>query len=254
MNLSLSHLIQRDLRQDEPSEVGGSSLKLVYQAMDRGDLPEAKRIAEYARLEWQVVHDMYVNWSWAFFTYIADTYGEADLERAMRSVLGSYYKARYDKVMASDVKTQLQLTVEGLRGHLMGPGRQGEIEITEEPDRYVLKLAPCGSGGVARERVESGKELRPDLFGFSKGPQTWTWGKEKVCYYCGHCAMVNEIMAIENYGHPMRVTEYPDDAASPCLWYIYKDPKKIPAEYYERVGKPAPADAPRLEPKPKVTA
>jgi hypothetical protein len=246
MNLSLSHLIQRDLRQDEPSEVGTSSLKMVYQAMDRGDLTEAKRIAEYARLEWQVVHDMYVNWSWAFFTYIADTYGEADLEKAMRSVLGSYYRARYDKVMASDVKTQLQLTVEGLRGHLMGPGRQGEIEVTEEPDRFVLKLAPCGSGGVARERVESGKEPRPDLFGFSKTAHSWTWGKDRVCYYCAHCTMVNEIMAIENYGHPMRVTEYPDKADSPCLWYIYKDPKKIPAEYYERVGKTAPSGAPRL--------
>jgi hypothetical protein len=79
MNLSLSHLIQRDLRQDEPAEVGTSSLRLAYAAMDRGDVAEAKRIAEYARLEWQVVHDMYVNWSWSFFTYIADTYGEPQL-------------------------------------------------------------------------------------------------------------------------------------------------------------------------------
>src|SRR6185312_8974393 len=115
MNLGPSDLLHRDLRQDPPDEVGVSSLRLAYEAMNRGDLAEAKRIAEYARLEWQVVHDMYVNWSWAFFTYIADTYGEADLERAFRSVLGSYYRARYDKAMASDVKVQLQLTVEGLR-------------------------------------------------------------------------------------------------------------------------------------------
>lgn len=240
MNLSHSDLIQRDLRQDPASEVGISSLKLAYDAMARGDLAEAKRIAEYARLEWQVVHDMYVNWSWAFFTYIAETYGEAELEKAMRSVLGSYYRARYDKVMASDVKVQLQLTVEGLRGHLMGPGRQGDIGIEEEPERYKLTLAPCGSGGVARQRVESGAEPRPELFGFTKSAHGWTWGKERVCLYCAHCAMVNEIMAIEHYGHPMRVTEYPEKAGDPCVWYIYKDPKKIPAEYYERVGKPAP--------------
>lgn len=250
MAIAHSPLINRDLRQDPPDQVGASTLQQVYAAMDRGDLPKAKKIAEYARLEWQVVHDMYVNWSWAFFTYIADTYGEAELEKAFRSVLGSYYRARYDKVMAADVETQLQLTIEGLRGHLMGPARQGEIAVTEEPDRYKLSLAPCGSGGVARERVESGKEPRPDLFGFSKQPQNWTWGQPRVCYYCAHCAMVNEIMAIENYGHPMRVTEYPADAASPCTWYIYKDPKKIPAEYYERVGQPAPAGAPRLGPSP----
>jgi hypothetical protein len=246
MNLSPSPLINRDLRQDPPSEVGVSTLKLAYAAMDRGDVAEAKRIAEYARLEWQVVHDMYVNWSWAFFTYIADNYGEAELEKAFRSVLGSYYRARYDKVMASSVETQLQLTIEGLRGHLMGPARQGEIAVEEEPDRYKLTLAPCGSGGVARERVEGGAEPRPELFGYSKEAHPWTWGKERVCYYCAHCTMVNEVMAIEHYGHPMRVTEYPEDAAAPCVWYIYKDPRKIPAEFYERVGKPAPAHAPRL--------
>lgn len=249
MNIKPSTLINRDIRQDEPDEVGHSTLKQAYAAMDRGDLQEAKRITEYARLEWQVVHDMYVNWSWSFFTYIADNYGEGELDKAYRKILGSYYKARYDKVMASDVKTQLQLAVEGLRGHLMGPGRQGEIEVTEEEDRYVLKLDPCGSGGVARQRVESGKEQNPELFGFSKKRHGWTWGKDHVCYYCGHCAMVNEILSIDNYGHPMRVTEYPENGEDACLWYIYKDPKKIPAEYYERVGKTAPQGAPRLSAK-----
>ncbi|MEX1139550.1 MAG: hypothetical protein WEF53_09440 [Bacteroidota bacterium] len=248
MNIKHSPLISRDLRHDEPQEVGISTLKQAYDAMDRGDIAEAKKIAEYARLEWQVVHDMYVNWSWSFFTYIAEHFGEAELEKAMRSVLGSYYKARYDKVMASDVKTQLQLTVEGLRGHLMGKDRQGDIGITEEKDRYVLRLDPCGSGGVARQRVESGKEPRPELFGYTKKAGPLSWGKEKVCHYCAHCSMVNEILAIENYGHPMRITEYPEKAEDACVWYIYKDPKKIPAEYYERVGKQAPAGAPRLNP------
>ena len=246
MNIKKSDLLNRDLRHDEPDEVGISTLKQAYDAMDRGDLAAAKRITEYARLEWQIVHDMYVNWSWSFFTYIADNYGEEELEKAYRKILGSYYKSRYDKVMASDVKSQLQLTVEGLHGHLMGPGRQGEIEVTEEADRYVLKLDPCGSGGVARQRVESGNEKNPELFGFSKKAHSWTWGKDKVCYYCGHCTMVNEILAVENYGHPMRVTEYPEKAEDPCIWYIYKDPKRIPAEYYERLGKKAPEGAPRL--------
>jgi len=246
MNLEHSELLGRDLRQDPPEEVGISSLRLAYAAMDRGDMAEAKRIAEYARLEWQVVHDMYVNWSWAFFTYIADQYGEIELEKAFRSILGSYYKARYDRVMAAGVERQLQLSIEGLRGHLMGPGRQGEIAVTEEEDRYKLELAPCGSGGVARERVESGREPKPELFGFSKRAHPWTWGKENVCYYCAHCAMVNEVLAIEHYGHPMRITEYPRDAAASCVWYIYKDPRKIPAEYYERVGKAPPPHAPRV--------
>jgi hypothetical protein len=246
MNIRFSPVLGRDLRQDPPAEIGLSTLGQAYAAMDRGDLDEAKKIIEYARLEWQVVHDMYVNWSWSFFTYIATTYGEEELERAMRSVLGSYYRARYDAVMASDVETRLQLTLEGLRGHLMGKGRQGEISVSEEKDRYVLRLDPCGSGGVARQRVEGGKEPRPELFGFTKSAGPLSWGKERVCYYCAHCALVNEILAIEHYGHPMRVTEYPKSAGEPCVWFIYKDPAAIPAEYFERVGKRAPEGAPRL--------
>jgi hypothetical protein len=99
--------------------------------------------------------------------------------------------------------------------------------------------------------VESGNEANPQFFGFSKEAHSWTWGKEKVCYYCAHCTMVNEVLAIENYGHPMRITEYPEKAEDACTWYIYKDPAKIPAEYYERVGKIAPPGAPRLGPADK---
>lgn len=247
MKLELSELLGRQLRQDEPEEVGLSTLKMAFAAMDRGDNVEARRLIEYARLEWQVVHDMYVNWSWSFFTYIANTYGEDEVEKAMRFVVNSYFKERYDKVMASDTKTQLQLCVEGLRGHLSGPNREGSVEVTEEKLRYKLTLKPCGSGAVARHRVESGAEPNPELFGYSKEAHPWTWGKKNVSYYCAHCALVNEILPIEKYGHPMRITEDPKNPGDPCVWYIYKDPKDIPAEYYERVGKTAPPGAPRLK-------
>src|SRR3972149_4340190 len=245
MNIKHSPLVNRDLRHDEPDQVGVSTLQQAYRAMERGDMAEAKRITEYARLEWQVVHDMYVNWSWSFFTYIADNFGEEALEKAYRSILGSYYRHRYDKVMASDVKTQLQLTVEGLRGHLMGKDRQGEISITEEEDRYVLKLDPCGSGGVARQRVESGKEPFPEHFGFSKKAHDWTWGKKNVCYYCGHCTFVNEILAIEQYGHPMRITEYPADLNDTLMCNVYVELRKQLPYNFAWVGKKAPEGAPR---------
>ena len=105
---------------------GVSTLKNAFAAMERGDMSEAKRIVEYARLEWQVVHDMYVNWSWSFFTYIANTFGEDESREAMRYVLGSYYKERYDKVMASDIcRPSFQLSVGRSAGPVIGAGRPG---------------------------------------------------------------------------------------------------------------------------------
>lgn len=246
MKLEMSDLLGRFLRQDTPTELGISTLSAVEEAINAGDLELAKTRLEYARKEWEVVHDMYVKWAWSFFTYIQKSGGDQALEQAYRSILGSYYKDRYDQVMASSPETQLQLAVEGLRGHLMGPGRRGEVPVSDEGKRWKISLEPCSSGGVASQRVWSGQEKNPELFGFAQEPHGWTWGKENVCHYCGHCAFVNEILAIEHYGHPMRVTEYTGAQDGSCTWYIYKDPKDIPAEYYERVGKAAPAHAPRL--------
>lgn len=247
MNIQHSEITGRALRMEPPSQLGVSTLKEAFRMLDEGKIKEAKEAVLYARQEWEVVHDMYVNWAWSFFSYVARTWGEEEMEKAMRAVLSSYFRARYDKVMASSVQTQLELTIEGLRGHLMGPGGMGEVEVVEEEDRFKLMLI-CSSGGKARQRIESGREPFPGLFGFSEEPSPLTWGKKHVCHYCAHCALVNEIMAIEHYGHPMRITEYPAEKTedSSCVWYIYKDPKKIPAEYYERVGKTAPADAPRI--------
>lgn len=247
MQLEFSELLGRLLRQEGAPDIGHSTVGAVEQAMDAGDLSLAKQRLEYARHEWEIVHDMYVKWAWSFFTYIQQTQGEAGLEQAYRAILGSYYRDRYDKVMAADPQTQLELTVEGLRGHLMGPGRRGELAVTDEGQRWRIDMDPCGSGGAAIIRLRDGKEPNPELFGFSQAAHDWTWGKPKVCLYCGHCAYVNEILAIEHYGHPMRVTEYPADESGRCTWYIYKRPEDIPAEYYERVGKTAPATAPRQD-------
>lgn len=246
MELEWSEAIERMLRQEHPEALGKATIGAVEEAVEDGDLERVKETLEYARNEWQVVHDMYVNWAWAFFTYIQREQGEDALEDVYRFVLGSYYRDRYDKVMASDAETQLQLTIEGLRGHLMGPGRRGELGVVDEGKRWKIDMEPCGSGGEAIKRLQAGEEPNPELFGFSEEAHDWTWNKENVCLYCGHCAFVNEILAIENYGHPMRVTEYSGDADGHCTWYVYKDPKDIPAEYYERVGKAAPVHAPRL--------
>ncbi len=61
-----------------------------------------------------------------------------------------------------------------------------------------------------------------------------------MCLYCSHCSLINETLPIERLGFPMRVTEYPKDPGDKCRWILYRDPKEIPAEAYERVGKTKP--------------
>jgi hypothetical protein len=75
----------------------------------------------------------------------------------------------------------------------------------------------------------------PYNFGATKKAYPWSWGRTNVPYYCIHCA-VNEILPTEWGGYPLWVTGYSDDAAVPCYWHFYKNPARIPAEYFERLG------------------
>lgn len=241
-NIRYNEAIGRPIRQDPAPEIGRSTFQLAIEAINRGDTNAAKEFLIHAKEESKIVHDMYVNWAWAFFTYIAKRYGEEKVEEAMRFVMESYFKPRYEKIMQADVKEQLDLCIEGMRGHFMGPGRMGEVEVKEDPEKYTLAYKPCGTGGVARQRIADGKESNPELFGSTQKPYPWSWGKTGVPYYCCHCAMVNEVIATEAFGHPMRITHWDSDPHKPCIWTIYKDAKKIPEEYYKRIGKEKPKE------------
>lgn len=106
---------------------------------------------------------------------------------------------------------------------VMGSG----LTYREEPDRYVMTLDPCGTGGVMRRTMEVQK--------FDKA-YPWTWSKRGVSHYCSHCCTFQEILPIEMRGYPICVTQYSDDPRQPCVHLYYKSPELIPDEYFTRIG------------------
>ena len=243
-NLQFSETLGRLIRIGEPpGRLGRSTILEISDAIDAGDAGEAKRLLESFRFEQQVLQDIYVDWIWAMLTWVQEHVGEPDVERIMRETLGAWASDRYANYLELGFEEQVALTVEGMRGHLSGPGRIGNIEVTDEGDRVVIAFDPCGSGGRAR-RGDRARGIPPAVerpeFGSSREAHDWTWGREGVCLYCSHCSLVNEILPIERLGYPMRITENPIDPADPCRWILYRDPKTIPAEAYERVGKKKP--------------
>jgi hypothetical protein len=176
-------------------------------------------------------------------TWVQEHVGEREVETIMRETLGSWAGERYANYLDLSFDERLALTVEGMRGHLSGPGRLGTIEVTDEGNRTVVAFDPCGSGGRAR-RGDPARGIPPATerpeFASSREAHDWTWGQPGVCLYCSHCSLVNEILPIERLGFPMRVTEHPRDPGDKCRWILYRDPREIPAEAYERVGKVKP--------------
>ena len=192
-----------------------------------------------------LVHDIHADWSWALLSLFMREWGEEILEEVLRVTEEPWVSVRYASLTDMSQEEAFQLTIEGMRGHFTGPERAGQIQVDDEPDRWVMSFDACGSGGRMRRGdaiVGSGSRLEaPYHFLNVEGAYDFTWNQPGVCAYCAHCAVVNQILPIEGLGFPMRLVEYPKDANDPCRWIIYKDKDAFPDQAFTDVGKNLPA-------------
>jgi hypothetical protein len=192
----------------------------------------------------RVLHDIYADWAWALLSLGLRQFGEDKMEAMLRATMEPWVSARYQRSDEMGMVEQAWLAIEGMRGHFCGPERQGDVEVLEEQDRWILSFDPCGSGGRMRrgDPLNNTPSRYDSPFNFLdvRGPHPWTWGKAGVCLYCAHCALVNEILPIERIGYPIRVTEYPVRPEDKCRWIIYKHPDLVPEEAYRRIGREKP--------------
>ena len=86
-------------------------------------------------------------------TFIARRFGEDTIEEAFARVLEPYLEERYrpfdvrERPYEETLYRNLYLSFEAMRGHLVGPDRNGDMEVDEYEDRFVISFDPCGSGG-----------------------------------------------------------------------------------------------------------
>ncbi len=207
--------------------------------------------------QWRLAHDWACNRVYLYVDLCAQYLGEDSVaafwDELMRELYPSRDRFDIDRASWSESIEILSIdTAETFRGHLSGPGRVGDIEISDEPDRIVFSFSPCGTGGrTFLDRPEGAVEGTagpggdPERFGVTTRPHDWSWGKTGVCLYCVHCCQLQERIPIRRFGYPLRVIDPPVWPAARgegrCTWTIYKDVSQVPDEVYERVGEVRPA-------------
>lgn len=219
---------------------------------------EALAALDELREGWRQLHDRGADYQSGMLTFIARRFGEEAIGEAYADVLAPYLQERYKPF---DVREQpyedtlfrnIYLSVEAMRGHLVGPARDGDMEVDEDDERIVISFDPCGSGGRSQrgDPVEgTGSRAEPPYdFGVTQEEHDWSWNEKGVCYYCAHCCFALQYWPAKTWGHPLRVVDsplYPDEAKGPnpkkCTWTIYKSVDAIPAEAYERIGMQKPS-------------
>ena len=228
--LAMSETLGRKIRKEDWAELGIPTWTLLEQAIREQTTNQALELLDYLfNHEVKFMHDVYTDWVYGLLTYIAKTFGEEEVNKALRSIpmINPLDERRGATVTPEEV---MQRLAEAMRAHCARPG---EIKISEEEDRYVLSANPCGSGG---KMLRTGRTKPPYNFGVTQEPYPWSWSKVGVPYYCAHCALWTGIMAIEKQGYPVRVTEFPDNPEDSCRMIIYKKPALIPEKYFAELG------------------
>lgn len=217
---------------------------------------EARAIAEDFATRWRQIHDRDVDHIYGLLNEIAVRFGEEMLEEAFSGVVDELFKMRYSKFdidqfeWGESLWTNLYLVFEAMRGHMVGPGREGNMEFTEDEDRFTFRFDPCGSG---HHTIRGDDEIEgtpprmepPYNWGVTSKKLDFAGNQEGVCYYCTNCLLVMQQMPIDAYGYPVRVVEpptWPSNTDAKCAWHVYKDPTKVPVEFYEAVGRKKPKE------------
>jgi hypothetical protein len=202
------------------------------------------------------LHDHDVDHIYGLMDAIVRRFGEETMRDVWEFMIGGLFTTRYAKFdteqysWEESLETNVYLALEAMRGHLVGPGRRGNIEFEEDDERYTFRFDPCGSGGHLvrgdREVEETPPRMEPP-YGWAvlEEEHDFGWNKKGVCLYCTNCCVVMQLKPIETFGYPVRVVEpptYPDRKDEKCTWHVYKDPRKVPDRYYADVGRTKPDD------------
>lgn len=225
-------------------EPGAGDQARALAAIEAHDASAAIAALELMRVRWAAQHDGLVVWVQSLLADIAARFGEEAVRETVTLAYEHIWKPRYERWGRMTPEERLQLSVEGMRGgHLSGPRRRGDVEVTDEGDRYVMSLDPCGSCGVLRRGdPDSGRPGQRPAGNVEAHP--WTWGRVGMSWYSVHSPIALEYIQMSAGGPPLRPMEDCDLPDRPCRWFIYKDPTVVRRVHYERMGFTAPEEAP----------
>jgi hypothetical protein len=234
-----------------------TAVEAAVGAIHRQEKDRALELVDEAKETWRRCHDRDVDHTYGLMSEVVARLGESSIGAMWDRVIVPLFSWRYDKfdidknTWDNALYTLMLVACEAMRGHLVGPERTGDMELIETEDRYILRFDPCGSGGrTLRGDTIEGTPSRmepPYDWTVSQEPHTWNHGQKGICHYCTHCIVLMEELPMDRFGYPVRVIDPPRYGAKDengnwekCQWQMFKDPTKVPEEYYERVGRKRP--------------
>lgn len=208
------------------AEIKDFKWAMVYEAIKKGKTDEALSLLDYGLNLLTMQNNSLASFTGSALNYIA-TFGEEHLEKLFR--------ARYEPFAKDWINLTPKECADRLVSLMVNP--HSKVTLTEEPDRYVVMMDPCRTGGRLRKGMFAGTAKLGAGIGTTKKAYPWSWNKTDVSYYCCHTGLFLQIIPIELRGYPIGCVQYAKTPEDPCVVYFYKKPELVPAESFKQVGK-----------------
>jgi hypothetical protein len=229
-------MAERWFSDDELREMSRPTMDRAIEAIEAGDLEQAKALCEEMKHEWRFLHDMMVDGIAASMTWIKEHHGEDAVGESQSWAMQRYWKRSVHAIDERDRKEIVQLLAATWRAHsCSGTGPQpGAFTIEEDEEKVTFRMNPCGSG---QRLWRMGKYEGADGHAVMEEEHDWSYNRKGFPIYCTHCSFMNEMLPIQWIGYPIYPSDPPGDFDSdPCTWFWYKDPADIPDRHWERYG------------------
>jgi hypothetical protein len=214
------------MEKEELKELSMSNLDKLLRALDEQNIEEAKKCAQVMDEESKHAHDLMVDYVWTLLTYIGNNYGDEEVIKALR-FRHSCQAQVAEKMLGMSPEDAVRFKTMIHRAH------HSNMELTEEEDRFVLKLDPCNTGG---RMLREGLDQPPVNLGKLKQGFPESWHRSDISYYCAHCGL-HAIMGVEKGApHPTWIYRCPENPQDPCYQYCYKSTEDVPEEYFAELG------------------
>jgi hypothetical protein len=208
----------------------------MHEAIDAGDEPRALETWDRVQRILRDIHDLRRDLISDLLGWIYREYGAEGLVAAQEySAPRGWWRESMPRDVAMDPRQRLSELL-----FMLTVGAFSEQSVTEEPDRWVVHQHVCGNcGRQVRDRyADSSWGLETVT---EQGPLTF--GQPALTIYQTHLAVIHHMYAIDIVGAPWPSFECAGMRAGheACQLIVYKDALQTAPQYYEVVGRPAPA-------------
>lgn len=210
-----------------------SNIDKAYQILKTGPMNSISELIKCNEKDWRTTHDFFLLWITLFEGCVYRHYGIQYLEYLVEYTYLPVFNTAYKIFGSLDDINSLNLLSETWHYH------QSEFTVHEEDDRFVFKMAPCGSGGrLNSKKICKGNIKYGGTLELINTPSKCTFSQAGFPIYCTHCAISN---ADQFNGKPRIFIidgKSTADLNKSCIQYLYKKRAmdKIPVYLLNQVG------------------